>query len=248
MVYLINIGGVSLRFAFIHDKCRDAFMNYTEGSENSNEYDVKVSEELFEREKTLSPEIKNENIEKYTLIGCTTHALIPYKRFLYHGLSFIWKGKAWILTGPSGVGKTTQYSLWESLKGNKIELINGDKPVVECRNAGDIWVHPSPWNGKENYSGMRSARLGGIVLLEQADENQILLMDKKKAAKPLFMQTLTFFDDVEDMRDLGRLVDQMVRAVPIWKLRNKGDIESSILTCCTLEDYIKQEEMKCETS
>ena len=32
---------------------------------------------------------------------------------------------------------------------DEITMISGDMPVLERREDGTVWAHPSPWNGKE---------------------------------------------------------------------------------------------------
>ena len=67
-------------------------------------------------------------------------------------------------------------------------MICGDMPLLEWRVNDTIWVHPSPWNGKERMKGKVSAPLGGIVLLEQANENAVRRMEPIESGVPLFLQ------------------------------------------------------------
>ena len=66
-------------------------------------------------------------------------------------------------------------------------MLNGDKPILEFREQ-EIWVHPSPWKGKENMGQMLSAPLGGIILLEQSTENVWRSVSINDAVMPLFFQ------------------------------------------------------------
>lgn len=181
--------------------------------------------------------------EFYQLSGLVSRFLLNYGRCIFHGVAFIWRDRAWIITAPSGTGKTTQICLWKELFGQEIELINGDKPVIECRADETVWVYPSPWNGKENLSGDKSGRLAGIIYLEQAEHNEIARMDIRSSMIPIYSQFLFYADYEEEIRAVGRMQDIILRNIPVWKLRNLGDRASAQLTRETLLEYMK----KCDT-
>ncbi len=48
-----------------------------------------------------------------------------------HGAVVSWKQEGYIFTAPSGTGKTTHVRLWKEHLGPDVEIINGDKPVLE---------------------------------------------------------------------------------------------------------------------
>ena len=66
------------------------------------------------------------------------------------------------------------------LFGNEVQMLNGDKAVLKIDECG-VLVFPSPWRGKENMGNRITAPLGGIILLEQAEENSICRLSAKKA-------------------------------------------------------------------
>lgn len=177
--------------------------------------------------------------EFYQLTGLVSRFLLAYNRCVFHGVALLWKERAWIITGPSGVGKTTQLRQWQKLFEDEFELISGDKPILEYREYETIWVHPSPWNGKENYSGKKGGKLAGIIYLVQADHNEIEKMDIHHALVPIFCQFLIYADNAEEILAAGRLEEQMLRAVPVWKLLNRGDAASAELTQKTLLEYLE---------
>ncbi len=173
--------------------------------------------------------------EHSLLIESFANPVLRYDRFLFHGAAFRWQGKALILTGLSGVGKTTQLRHWRSQFGGEIELISGDKPLIEVRG-GEFFVHPSPWTGKEREQGTVCAPLGGIVLLEQGSENSMRPLPMSEAVYPLFLQFLYRPTDRESLDLVCGYEEKLLSLVPVWKLVNRGDPGSAALCYHTLKE------------
>lgn len=163
--------------------------------------------------------------------------LISYDRVFFHGTAFVWRDKAWIITAPPETGKTTHFMLWKKLWGKEVQILNGDKPVLECRDDGII-VHSSPWNGKENMGMKLSAPLGGIVVLERSEENRIERLGKD-AILPIYVQFLYSARDPEAVRKVFAMEDKILRAVPVWRLYSRGDEASAQLCHDTIEEELK---------
>ena len=230
----ISLAGVEVPLAFQFPETKPLFQPYLCPAAGDR-MPVSVGEDCWDRLRALGVETAPDPREEFhQLIGPVSAFLLKYGRCLFHGAAFLWHGAAWIITGPSGVGKTTQLLLWQKLFGHEVELINGDKPVLECRADQSVWVHPSPWNGKEQFSGSKSGKLAGIVLLEQADRNEISRMDLRACMMPVYCQFLYLADHEEEIRAVGRMQDVLLRNVPVWKLRNRGDRDSAALTHDTL--------------
>lgn len=205
---------------------------------------VAVTEAFMKDAKRAYPmEIRPEALEFNCLPMPTSDALLPFRRCLFHGVAFSWRGKAWIFTAPSGTGKTTQYVLWKMLYGKEISILNGDKPVLESREDG-IWIHPSPWTGKEGMGRVESAPLGGVIYLAQGSENTIRRIMPSESAASIFSQFLFTANGPDDIGRVSQLEEDMLRAVPVWLLTNRGDEASAWLTHDTI---LKWEENRHET-
>lgn len=175
-------------------------------------------------------------VEHMELCTRLSNLLIPTGRVFFHGTAFLWHGRAWILTAPSGTGKSTQYFLWKLLYGDEILLISGDKPILESRD-GTFFLHSSPWNGKENMGNCLSAPLGGIIYLEQANANTMERMHTGMAL-PIYTQFLYSPEDTEAVLAVCRFADSLLRTVPVWRLSNRGDRASAKLCHDVLEEAI----------
>lgn len=195
---------------------------------------VRVPEETLAARLARTPENPPDYEEMMALCPLTSDALIPYGRMLIHGAALLWRGRAWLLTGPSGTGKTTQYVLWKEQFPREVGILNGDKPVLELR-AGEPWLHASPWSGKEGMSRQGCAPLGGIVLLEQGAENRMTPLAPGRVAGQLFMQLLFSRSTPAQVRQACALLEGALDRVPLWRLVNRGDPASARLCHDTLE-------------
>ena len=79
-----------------------------------DEYDILASEEYIEKQRPYFTECTEDAYVEYkALIELTSKFLLPRRSCIFHAVAFCWKGYAWLLTGPSGAGKTTQYKKWK---------------------------------------------------------------------------------------------------------------------------------------
>lgn len=176
--------------------------------------------------------------EYWSLLDLTASALLKRDSCIFHSAAFIWRGKAWVLTAPSGTGKTTQYRLWRTLYRDRVRVINGDKPVLEMDEDGNILVCPSPWSGKENYGGLRTAPLGGMIWLEQGPVNSIRRTKGTEAVPRIFSAMWNLPESEEDVSAMSRITETIVTRYPVWKLTNRGDAASAELTRAAIDQWI----------
>lgn len=234
-VYQAEYAGHPVRFAFLRTETRQHFKFWLRPVEGED-YDIKATPELVARTLELMPEDVAEYYAEYkALIIPTSRFLLQYRCCLFHAVAFLRHGRAWLLTAPSGTGKTTQFMNWRKLYPTEITMICGDMPVLELKREG-VWVHSSNWNGKEGVGSFCSAPLGGIVLLEQGKENRIARMSAREAIPPLLCQFAAAFDTEEHILAACELLDGMLSSVPAWKYVNLGDEASTELLRRTIAE------------
>lgn len=167
------------------------------------------------------------------LIEPLSNLLLKHGRFLFHGAAFLWHERAFLFTGQSGVGKSTQLRHWLAEYPEEVTVINGDKPIIQQTSQGFI-VHPSPWTGKENWGGRSNAPLGGLIILKQGLEDDIRRLSAKEAVYPVFLQFLYRPVDKESLELVCRYEQVMLDRIPVWELTNTGTVSSARLTGQTL--------------
>ena len=114
-------------------------------------------------------------------------------------------------------------------------MISGDMPILESREDGSVWVHPSSWNGKEKLCGAESAPLGGLVLLEQGKDDWIVPLSAQEGLVPLLQQFMVFPETEEEILRIAGLLERMLLMAPHWKMVNRGGDASTRLLRETLE-------------
>ena len=165
---------------------------------------------------------------EYSLLGCrTSEYMMDYSRFVFHSVAMRWHDRAWLITAPPGIGKSTQFRNLQLMHPDEVDIINGDKPIVELRDDG-AFVHPSPWTGKERWCGAEGAPLGGIIFLKHG-ENAIEPIAPKDVAGRTFFSIFQSFDTGDVVQKAAKLAQQLLKSVPLWQLTNRGDLASSVL-------------------
>ena len=239
-LFEIKYAGLPVIYKLRNKKTSQFFTGFIHLSE-SDVFDILMTNDEFNFfRKIHSEDISDEYVEYKGLLYLTAKKLLVYNCCIFHAVSFIWKEKAWLLTGKSGIGKTTQYLNWNKFFPNEISMISGDMPVLDF-NGNKILVHPSPWNGKERIRGKASAELGGIIFLEQNIQNSIEYNGVNDSIISLFHQFSVFPENEEEICALAKMVQNIIENVPVWIFSNDGSSNSSVLLRKTILECVEKE-------
>ena len=230
IIDILQIDGVQIPCRFLYSETRSYFQEYIIAKAPYRRPCVQLgSEELRLFYSQYPTAQQNAAAEVKLLIPLISDWLLDSNRLLMHGVAFIYKGRAFILTAQSGVGKTTQYVNLKKRYGDAITIICGDNPVLHFHDKHHIEVCPSPWNGKEGYGNNCRAELGGIIFLEHGEENAFLQPEKADLVIPLFHQIMTYAKTEETIHTVVAYLRQLLTSVPAFIFRNTGTPESSVL-------------------
>ena len=227
-IYAVEYAGRTLRYSFLYSGTRFNFRSYIR-AEESEDFDIRITQELMEIGRPLLPPGTSDAYVEYRImISETSRELLRFGCCLFHAVAFVYRGYAWLLTAPSGTGKTTQFLNWQRLHPGEVEMICGDMPVLEPREDGTLWVHSTSWCGKESL-GKKGlcAPLAGIILLEQGKENTLSPLPPRDAIFPFFQQFMVRPETETQILALARLMDRLLTDVPLWKFVNLGDDAST---------------------
>lgn len=135
---------------------------------------------------------------------------------LFHCAAVAVDGKAYLFTAPSGTGKTTHIGLWQKIHGDKMTIVNGDKPLLKISKE-KITVYGTPWDGKERQSTNTSADVAGICIINRGLENKIQRLKPNEAIGTLMSQTFRP-TKAENLKKILENVVTLSAKVPMWRL------------------------------
>lgn len=239
MDYEINLGGINFLVPVRSGTTIERFTPFSVKSDSIEPVDIISEKEVMhfiDSAGSISLKIR----EFTALIIPVSDHLLRYHCCIFHGLSVSLFNKGFLFCGPSGVGKTTQYCLWKEMYKDEVCILNGDKPILEWIEIEKRFIlHPSPWTGKENYFSMNKKKLEGIVYLEQGSVNKIERANNISMVIPLIQQVFYSAVSIDLIDEVTSITDGLLKYIPIWKLTNRGDMQSVIMMHDMLEDYFK---------
>jgi hypothetical protein len=159
--------------------------------------------------------------------------LLGFDGLMLHASAVALDGKAYLFSGPCGMGKSTHTGLWQELFGDRAKVFNDDKPALRCID-GKWYAYGTPWCGKNGININMKVPLGGICFLKRGEENAIRRLDGLEAVANLMSQTLRKFKDVKKIDLMLGLVDRLVREIPIYELTNKPELDAARLSYETM--------------
>ena len=180
------------------------------------DFSVSVSEEDFLATKARLPDQRDEYVEFVSVYRAICHQISLRGGMVFHAAVIEVDGKAYAFTAPSGTGKSTHVSLWRRAFGERVHMINGDKPILRERD-GVFMAYGTPWCGKEGWQRNASAPLAGICFLYRAEENTISPMPKDKAVEKIFSQLLKPNTPL-GLAETLRITDLLIRTVPVYEM------------------------------
>lgn len=151
--------------------------------------------------------------------------LPKHDAFLMHSAVIDVDGKAYAFTAKSGTGKSTHICLWKKLLGDKVIVVNGDKPILRFID-DELYVYGTPWCGKEGWNTNMRSTMKGLCFLERAEQNSVVPFDKSIAAERIMHQILIPSEPIDAMATL-ELMDRMLTKIDIWLLGCNMDIEAA---------------------
>lgn len=146
--------------------------------------------------------------------------LLRFGGMMLHASAVEYRGRAYLFSGPCGVGKSTHTRLWQQVFGSAAQVFNDDKPAL--RFLDNRWyAYGTPWCGKDSININRKVPLGGICFLQQGLVNRIHRLPASEAVPLVFGQTYYRLRKVENIDRLVAAVDALLQNIPAYRLENR---------------------------
>ena len=226
-----NIQITSL-FSAVHTMCAD----YRTEDDADFSVQIAMSDIDLEREKSAhEDEIEGIPIRHFSDPYLETLAVyrriaekIPkYDTVLFHGSCIAMNGEGYLFTAKSGTGKSTHTRLWRELFGDRVVMINDDKPLLHIGSDKTV-VYGTPWDGKHHLSTNTSVPLKAMYILERAERNRIAQVTWAKAL-PILMQQVYRPSDPSALSRTMLLLEQLFKTVRLFRLGCNMDPEAARL-------------------
>ncbi len=161
------------------------------------------------------------------------YKLLHFDGMMLHASAVELDGKAYLFSGPCGMGKSTHTRLWRETFGEKVHLFNDDKPALR-RVDGRWYAYGTPWAGKHGININMKVPLAGICFMKRGTENRIRRLDAREAIANIISQTTRRTAKQETMLLLLSQVDKLVREIPVFELENLPEPAAAMLSHDTM--------------
>lgn len=136
-------------------------------------------------------------------------------------------GKGYLMTAPSGTGKSTHTRLWyDNIPG--CDLMNDDNPVVRIVD-GEPFVYGSPWSGKTRCYRNIQAPVGALVQIKQRSENTIRRLGTLEAFAALLPAMSTMKWDQRVYKGVCDSISALILRCGVWTLGCRPDAEAAFV-------------------
>ena len=218
------------QYDFLTNQC--AQYGYTGSA--SPELTVCVTDEQIRRERHFSPGVSCSDgyLESICAYRKLCLAMPSYDGLLLHGSVIDCDGRGIAFLARSGVGKTTHTLLWQQVYGQRLRIINGDKPIIRFWD-GMPYAYGTPWAGKENLQTNARVPLTDLCLIQRSTENQVVPILPEEALDAIMQQILIPSDPQLAIKTL-QLLDRLLSCCRVWVIRCNTSQEAAILAHDTL--------------
>lgn len=202
------------------ERCRD----YLAECDAKADIVIEESEYKADRFPGLDPQFNEYMNSGYLFYG----RMMKLGGMMLHSSAVELGGKAYLFSGPSGMGKSTHTRLWQQLF-PEAKVFNDDKPAL--RKIDGVWyAYGTPWCGKDGININMKVPVAGICFLRRGEENKIRRLSKVEATAAIISQTLRRFKTAERLEVMTNIVGDLVTDIPVFELTNIPVPEAAIMS------------------
>ena len=136
-------------------------------------------------------------------------------------------GKGYLMTAPSGTGKSTHTWLWyKNIPG--CDLMNDDNPIVRIVDGRPV-VYGTPWSGKTPCYRNIQAPVGAMVRIKQAPKNEIRRLNPVQSLAVLLPAASSMKWDKRIYHGICDTLTAIISSVGIFELSCLPDADAARL-------------------
>ena len=209
----------------VRELCRDYLILPEGGADITAEIDPEdIRREETEAVRQGQGIIPPARLETSAVLRRIAAAMPRYDTFLMHGTVISTAGQGYMITAPSGTGKSTRARLWADHIPDSL-IVNGDKPFLRVGEDG-VTAFGTPWCGKEGWNVNMSVPLRAVFILERSETgDSVERLSFGEAFPALFRQTYRP-DGADERRKTLALLQAMGGKVNIYRFRSGPTLEA----------------------
>lgn len=203
-------------YVFDIDVKKNVYTEYTTDCEKVD-FVVKVdNDEILLREEEGS-KYNRGDIKNYLILKKVAEWLPLHNAFVLHSACFDVDGVGVAFAAHSGTGKTTHMNLWQKFLGERMTIVNGDKPIVRFfdNEPETPYAYGTPWNGKERLGCNMRTPLKHICFIERSERNYVEKANKQDVIDRIFNQVYMPKDPIAVMNTM-QLIDRLLDSCSLW--------------------------------
>ena len=200
------------KYTYSENACRDYL--YT-GDEKSDLY-ISLSDAEIEAERIPDKNPPASLMEFSGIYRKLNDFLLDNNSFVMHCALIAFDGKGTAFLALSGTGKSTHTALWKKLYGDRVVIVNGDKPIIRIID-GKIIAYGTPWSGKEGWQTNTSAELCNIAFIKRSKDNLVKKISTDEAL-PSLMQQLLIPNETDKMLAFLDIVNTLLSKCNLYNI------------------------------
>jgi hypothetical protein len=129
-------------------------------------------------------------------------------------------GNGYLFLGHSGAGKSTTTRLW--YEQHRVTVLSDDRIILR-EQAGEVWMHGTPWHGEAAFAAPEKARIQRLFILEHAPENKITPLSGSRAVGEVMARSFLPFYDAAALSNTMGFLQEIVATIPCYRLQFRPD-------------------------
>ena len=194
---------------------------------SSSDLTLKATDEdvAYEHSLSLDNSFNFGRLEAVALCRQLGLALPEKGALMLHGATFKLDDRGIVFLAKSGTGKSTHMLLWKQIFGERLEIVNGDKPIVRFETSTPV-AYGTPWCGKEGLSTNTSVPLTDLCFIKRSASNETRPLDRGEALSLLLEQVVIPSGSGNIILVLDML-DRLLSSCRLWEIGCNTDITAA---------------------
>ncbi|MDD5924500.1 MAG: hypothetical protein PUC88_06910 [Clostridia bacterium] len=200
-----------------YEYTKERLKDYISDDNVAPDFSVRLTRDLILQEVSYAPGLPEPCYESTAIYRqICLKVLEKYNGFFFHCSALSVDNQAYLFTAQSGTGKSTHTRIWREVFGDKVVMINDDKPLLRLID-GKFYVYGTPWDGKHAISNNIKVPLKAICFLHRGEENKISKVVGIDHLHNILNQTIMPKSSTS-MINLLDILEKMLTDIPTYEL------------------------------